>query len=177
MTDFTRLMDSPPPADWTEAGGRAESAGPFDGLGRVLRELRADRRLTQAQLAERARVSKAMLSLYEREKQRPHLDTLGRLLEALRVRLSGLAVRLETRDRDARTGAESLPVLYALRGRVHRGQLVADEEEVRLRNFGGEVLEPRASLVLLVPTRRPLDATESRLLSAASAAGYRAELA
>lgn len=66
----------------------------FHGLGGVLRDLRTDRRLTQEQLAERAGVSKSMLSLYEGGKQRPHLDTLGRLLDALGVRLGGLAARL-----------------------------------------------------------------------------------
>lgn len=88
------------------------SAEPFDGLGAVLRDLRTDRRLTQVELAERAGVSKSMLSLYERDKQRPHLDTLGRLLDALGVSLGQLAARLERRTlRDQALGAgdECLP--------------------------------------------------------------------
>ena len=67
------------------------------GLGRVLRDLRIERGLTQVELAQRARVSKSMLSLYEGEKQRPQLDTLEKLLDALGVRLGELAERLEGR--------------------------------------------------------------------------------
>jgi transcriptional regulator with XRE-family HTH domain len=63
----------------------------------VLRDLRIERGLTQVELAERARVSKSMLSLYEGEKQRPQLDTLEKLLDALGVRLGELAARLEGR--------------------------------------------------------------------------------
>ena len=69
----------------------------LDGLGRVLRDLRIERGLTQVELAQRAGVSKSMLSLYEGEKRRPQLDTLGRLLDALGVRLGELAARLEDR--------------------------------------------------------------------------------
>ena len=36
-----------------------------------------------------------MLSLYERERQRPHLDTLGRILDTLGVSLVELAARIE----------------------------------------------------------------------------------
>lgn len=68
----------------------------FDALGPVLRELRIECGLTQAQLADRAGVSKSMLSLYERGKQRPHLDTLERLLDALGKGLGDLVMRLES---------------------------------------------------------------------------------
>ena len=82
------------------------SADPFDGLGPALRDLRIERGLTQVQLAERAGVSKSMLSLYEQEKQRPHLDTLGKLLNALGVSLGQLAARLERQAlRDQALGA------------------------------------------------------------------------
>ncbi|HSL84262.1 MAG TPA: helix-turn-helix transcriptional regulator [Thermoanaerobaculia bacterium] len=82
------------------------SADPFDGLGPALRELRAERGWTQVELAERAGVSKSMLSLYERGKQRPHLDTLGKLVNALGVSLGQLAARLERRAlRDQALGA------------------------------------------------------------------------
>jgi transcriptional regulator with XRE-family HTH domain len=69
----------------------------LDGLGRVLRDLRIERGLTQVELAQGAGVSKSMLSLYEGEKQRPQLDTLEKLLDALGVRLGELAARLESR--------------------------------------------------------------------------------
>ena len=67
----------------------------FDGLDAVLRDLRIERGLTQAELAGRAGVSKSMLSLYERGKQRPQLDTLERLLDALDVGLADLVTRLQ----------------------------------------------------------------------------------
>lgn len=67
----------------------------FDDLGPVLRDLRLEHGLTQAELSDRAGVSKSMVSLYEQGRQRPHLDTLDRLLEALGVRLGELAGRLE----------------------------------------------------------------------------------
>jgi transcriptional regulator with XRE-family HTH domain len=60
----------------------------------VLRDLRIERGLTQVELAQGAGVSKSMLSLYEGEKQRPQLDTLEKLLDALGVRLGELAARL-----------------------------------------------------------------------------------
>ena len=69
----------------------------LDGIGRVLRDLRIERGLTQVELAQGAGVSKSMLSLYEGEKQRPQLDTLEKLLDALGVRLGELAARLESR--------------------------------------------------------------------------------
>jgi transcriptional regulator with XRE-family HTH domain len=68
----------------------------FDALGPALRDLRIERGLTQVELAVRAGVSKSMLSLYESGKQRPHLDTLERLLDALGIRLGELVMRLES---------------------------------------------------------------------------------
>jgi len=88
------------------------SADPFDGLGPSLRDLRTDRGWTQVQLAERAGVSKSMLSLYEGDKQRPHLHTLGKLLDALGVSLGQLAARLERqalRDQALGAGAADMP--------------------------------------------------------------------
>jgi transcriptional regulator with XRE-family HTH domain len=82
------------------------SADPFDGLGPALRDLRIERGWAQVQLAERAGVSKSMLSLYERDKQRPYLDTLGKLLDAFGVSLGQLAAGLERRAlRDQALGA------------------------------------------------------------------------
>jgi transcriptional regulator with XRE-family HTH domain len=68
----------------------------FEELGPVLRDLRLERGLTQVELSDRAGVSKSMLSLYESGKQRPHLDTLERLLDALGIRLGELVMRLES---------------------------------------------------------------------------------
>lgn len=68
----------------------------FDALGPVLRDLRIERGLTQVELAGRADVAKSMLSLYESGKQRPHLDTLEKLLDALGIQLGELVMRLES---------------------------------------------------------------------------------
>lgn len=45
----------------------------------------------------------------------------------------------------------TLSILYAIEGRVHRAHLVRGEEGVRLRYFNGDLVEPRQSLVLLIP--------------------------
>jgi transcriptional regulator with XRE-family HTH domain len=79
----------------------------FDDLGPVLRALRLEHGLTQVELSVRAGVSKSMLSLYEQGRQRPHLDTLARLLEALGVRLGELAMLLE-RWKDGEEAASAM---------------------------------------------------------------------
>ena len=55
----------------------------FDHLDRALRHLREGRRTRQYQIAEAAGITKAMLSAYETGKQKPSLETLDKLLEAL----------------------------------------------------------------------------------------------
>ncbi|MDX1999159.1 MAG: helix-turn-helix transcriptional regulator [Thermoanaerobaculia bacterium] len=65
--------------------------GSFDRLGRALRWIRQRQGKKQFEIASDARITKAMLSSYENEKQRPTLETLERILAALRVDLDGLA--------------------------------------------------------------------------------------
>lgn len=55
----------------------------FDGLGRALRWLRENRRLRQFEVAKLAGITRPMLSAYETSKQRPTLETLDRILNAL----------------------------------------------------------------------------------------------
>ncbi len=62
----------------------------LQGLGRALRWLRDSRGLRQYQVADAAAVTKAMLSAYETGRQKPSLDTLERLLEALGCDLADL---------------------------------------------------------------------------------------
>ena len=64
---------------------------PFEGIGPALRMLRVGRGLAQKELAVRASVTPAMLSGYEREKRRPELSTLERLLMALDADVKELA--------------------------------------------------------------------------------------
>lgn len=65
--------------------------GSFERLGRALRWIRQRQGKKQFEIASDARITKAMLSSYENEKQRPTLETLERILTALRVDLDGLA--------------------------------------------------------------------------------------
>jgi transcriptional regulator with XRE-family HTH domain len=62
----------------------------FDGLGRALRWLRDRQGKRQYQVAEAAGITKAMLSAYETGKQKPSLDTLEKILDALACDLNDL---------------------------------------------------------------------------------------
>lgn len=62
----------------------------FHGLGRSLRWLRDRQGKRQYQVADAAGITKAMLSAYETGKQKPSLDTLEKILEALGSDLSDL---------------------------------------------------------------------------------------
>ena len=68
----------------------------FDGLGQALRWTRQRQGKKQYEVAEDARVTKAMLSSYENEKQRPTLDTLERILDALGIDLDYLAYAIRS---------------------------------------------------------------------------------
>ncbi|HEX5759212.1 MAG TPA: helix-turn-helix transcriptional regulator [Thermoanaerobaculia bacterium] len=84
----------------------------FAGLGRALRWLRDRQGKRQYQVAEAAGVTKAMLSSYETGKQKPSLDTLERLLEALDCNLADLHHALEIADESRgawRSGLEERP--------------------------------------------------------------------
>lgn len=75
----------------------------FEGLGKALRWLRARQDRRQYQVAEAAGVTKAMLSAYETEKQKPSLETLEKILEGLGVSLGDLqqALRIVKGEADA----------------------------------------------------------------------------
>jgi transcriptional regulator with XRE-family HTH domain len=62
----------------------------FDGLGRSLRWLRERQLKRQYQVADDAGITKAMLSAYETGKQKPSLDTLEKILDALVCDLNDL---------------------------------------------------------------------------------------
>jgi transcriptional regulator with XRE-family HTH domain len=61
-------------------------------LGPALRLMRLRRGMRQCDLAGRARVTKAMLSAYERSRRLPSLRTLSKLLDARDARLLDLGV-------------------------------------------------------------------------------------
>ena len=62
----------------------------FNGLGRALRWLRDRQGKRQYQVADAAGITKAMLSAYETGKQKPSLDTLEKILDALECDLNDL---------------------------------------------------------------------------------------
>lgn len=62
-------------------------------VGRRIRQLRLARvglRMTQEDLSERASISVSFLSMIERGERSPHLETLGKIAEALEVRVAEL---------------------------------------------------------------------------------------
>ena len=84
----------------------------FDGLGRSLRWLRDRQGKRQYQVADGAGITKAMLSAYETGKQKPSLDTLEKILDALACDLNDLHNALQIvnerpeRMRSAGAGAD-----------------------------------------------------------------------
>ena len=59
--------------------------GMFANLGPTLSLLRELRRMSQAQVAREARIGKSQISKYEKGKEQPKLDSLEKVLNALRV--------------------------------------------------------------------------------------------
>ncbi len=82
----------------------------FNGLGRALRWIRQRQGKKQYEVAEAARITKAMLSSYENGKQRPTIDTLERILDALEIDLDYLAhaMRVVSQE-DGRKGGAARP--------------------------------------------------------------------
>jgi transcriptional regulator with XRE-family HTH domain len=127
----------------------------FDGLGRSLRWLRERQVKRQYQVAEGAGITKAMLSAYETGKQKPSLDTLEKILDALVCDLNDLHNALQIvngrpeRLRNAgagrelwRSGADKTPEagpldpnLYEILGADE--PLPAQEEQAMSEMLGG----------------------------------------
>ena len=83
----------------------------FLGLGRALRWIRQRQDKKQYEVAEAANITKAMLSSYENEKQRPAIDPHERILDALEIDLDYLAyaIRVVRQDEVRRSGAQAAP--------------------------------------------------------------------
>lgn len=81
--------------------------GIFNQIDRALRHLREDRRTRQYQVAEAAGITKAMLSAYETGKQKPSLESLDKILEALGCDLLDLhyALTVYRQPRESKRGA------------------------------------------------------------------------
>lgn len=86
--------------------GYIERMASFIGLGKALRWIRQRQGKKQFEVAEAASITKAMLSSYENEKQRPAIDTLERILDALEIDLDYLAyaIRVVRQEEERRTG-------------------------------------------------------------------------
>jgi transcriptional regulator with XRE-family HTH domain len=124
----------------------------FDGLGRALRWLRDRQGKRQYQVAEGAGITKAMLSAYETGKQKPSLDTLEKILDALTCDLNDLHNALQiVNERPERMrsaggdpwrvagrageGAPSGPGLYEILGAEE--PLPQQEEQAMSEMLGG----------------------------------------
>lgn len=82
----------------------------FDHLGDALMVLRMLRRLSQAELAERAGIKATQVSRYETGQVLPQLPQLARLLNALGVGLPGFLFTLLHVERCARAVEEAEPL-------------------------------------------------------------------
>jgi transcriptional regulator with XRE-family HTH domain len=123
----------------------------FDGLGRSLRWLRERQVKRQYQVAAGAGITKAMLSAYETGKQKPSLDTLEKILDALICDLNDLHNALQIVNgrpermrnagaggdswRAAGEGAPSGPGLYEILGAEE--PLPQQEEQAMSEMLGG----------------------------------------
>lgn len=67
----------------------------FSGLGLALRWLRTRQQKRQYEVAAAAGITKAMLSAYETDKQRPTLETLEKLMRALEIDLRQLSEAIQ----------------------------------------------------------------------------------
>ena len=87
----------------------------FTGLGRALRWIRQRQGKKQYEVADAASITKAMLSSYENEKQRPAIETLERILDSLEIDLDYLAyaIRVVRQEEERRTGVRTPPAGHA----------------------------------------------------------------
>lgn len=109
----------------------------FERLGLTLKVLREMSGLSQAALAQKARLGKSQLSKYESGRELPKLDSLARLLEALEttpLQLFYIHDLLE-KARDPRDGAAA-----ALLRHPTGGPFFAAEEASRYRHLFSEFL-------------------------------------
>ncbi|SIS55508.1 helix-turn-helix domain-containing protein [Alicyclobacillus vulcanalis] len=70
------------------------SYSPVPALGERIAQLRKERGLTQAKLAERARLSTSAIAMYETNRRQPDERTLAQIAEALGVDMSQIAPHL-----------------------------------------------------------------------------------
>lgn len=134
----------------------------FEQIGQVIRDLRTERGWTQAELAERAELTGALLSSYETGRKKPSLPNLGRVLDALGVDLGQLDVHLDrVNEREVTDSSDG--------ARGHQVPGVDLPRFLGRQTLPREMVEPFSKMVLGFQTvaRRLCD----RLLDTGSAAG------
>jgi len=107
-------------------GHRQEVTMVIRQLGQRIRELRRILSLTQEELAARAGISVSFLSMMERGDRVPHIETLAKLADALRVPLPEMFLGL------GETPESSPRLLHSLIEYLEHQPLDADDVEVLL---------------------------------------------
>jgi transcriptional regulator with XRE-family HTH domain len=102
----------------------ASSGGPVDPqhLGKALRLLRFRQNLTQVAIADRAKLTKAMLSCYETGAQLPSMQSLAATLQALGADFHDLQDAIDQiQEQDLQSGPEEAPKSKKRRGKAQAG--------------------------------------------------------
>jgi transcriptional regulator with XRE-family HTH domain len=71
-------------------------------IGPALRRMRQQRQMRQVDLAGRARITKAMMSAYERRRRFPSLRTLSKILDGLYANVTDLGAAMDEIERQVR---------------------------------------------------------------------------
>jgi len=99
----------------------------FTHLGVAIKLLRTRAGLSTGELADKAVMTKAQISKYERSHQRPALDSLERIMTALGIDLFDLATVLEDVERSVElAGGEGMPSSDVERRRLQRKQAIRE---------------------------------------------------
>ena len=130
-------------------------------IGRRVRALRAERKLTIAELAAKASVSAGIISQIERGSANPSIKTLQRLCDALDVNVWKFL------DEEKRSVASDTPPF--IRRRAQRPRMVLGD-----KGLTKELLSPQYAdeLRFMFVTMPPGSATEEMLIGAGQKAGY-----
>ena len=107
----------------------------FSNIGKALRQLRQDRGLKQAEVAEGAEITSPMLSAYETGKQKPSFATIDKILAAMHYDAVDLVNALQqisrSQDPEGVTDEQLDLRLSRLRqAKIQSSELVTEEERL-----------------------------------------------
>jgi len=105
------------PADWN-----------MDRFSERLKQLRTERNITQARLAELLDIDQRVYSRWERGVVRPHFDTIVKIADILNVSIDELAARNDSSDSNVEIKIRN-PELHRLYQKVN---LLSDEDQKAL---------------------------------------------